>query len=627
MREGEDRYIRIGCTHVRSCIWALGEIALEHEVADCVEETLARCADHDNQLVRMEAYLALMKLGSERLGPILSKRVADVLGPDSPPLALWTYEVLAFYIEMEIVADWIQRRGTVQEKDDLVEALVRQIEGISASPHDFWSEPEQQWATPHTGAEWIVRRAACSQNARLLTPLQGFHARVVDEEHPVLAVMTRAEAACGSVEAAAALVEEIVGEQASVVEEGQAEGTGGIASLRNYFLSNAANPPSLRVEIIRKRHCRYLLYPMPEKAADAVLRSALSEEGLSDWYTLYLLGRIRKPLAQDQERLLAIWNKGDALMTLVAADVLYAWGDEQILLDWYDKIDSPDGRAEIAWALAQLDSIEAIGVIEEQARGSWNDLWLTLKQPFLLRRSSSRGGWVSPTDPETIDGVRKAETLWRYFHPEIGTLDEKRLASLRQLAADITIDPGVTIELLASDHGTTDWGKPLLEAAAMEVLEADSAPETVSRLVSYTNNEFVVKLCRQTSSDEFRRTLLNNLLTSTSGRNLGVVEGLLWEVWPQRYAETAGESLLFRAPGNLDFDTYHQYDTYGRTIADALTAIVQDDSLPAGYRAFLLIHWRGASQRIARDRVEALLQQDMPDFLRDALQQRLAEWE
>ncbi len=627
LREEEDRYIRIGCTHVRSCIWALGEIALEREVADSVEETLARCADHDNQLVRMEAYLALMKLGSERLGPILSRRVADVLGPDSPPLALWTYEALAFYIEMEIVADWIQRHGTVQEKDDLVDALIRQTEGISSGPHAFSSARERQWATPYSGAEWIVWRAAVSRDARLLTPLQGLHARAVDTDHPVLPTMTRAEAACGSAEVAAALVEEIVRDQAGVIEVGQAEGTGGIASLRNYFLSNAANPPSLRVEIIRKRNCRYLLYPMPETAADAVLRSALSEEGLNDWYALYLLGRIRKPLAQDQDRLLAIWNRGDALMTLVAADVLYAWGDEQILLNWYDRSDSPEGRAEIAWALAQLDCVEAATLIEEQVRQSWNGTWLTLKQAFLLRPSSARKGGTSPTDAEAVDGVRKAETLWHYFHPEQGTLDEVRLALLRRLAADTSIKPGVRVELLASDYGTKEWGKPLLEEAAMEVLEADSLPETVRRLVSYTSNEFVVQLCGKASSQEFLTTLLRNLLTGTYGANLGVVEGLLWEVWPRWYRESGGESLLFRDSGRLDFDTYHQYDNSGRNIVDALTAIVRDNSLPAGYRAFLLMYWGRAPQRIGMDEVEALLESDLPDFIREGLEERLPEWQ
>ncbi len=122
-REGEDDYLRMGCTHVRSCIWALGEIALEHEVTDSVEEALVRCAEHDNQLVRMEAYLALMKLRSERLGPILVGRVTDVLGCCSAPPAIWTYDMPPVYAEMEIVAEWILRFGAVQEKGEPVRCL------------------------------------------------------------------------------------------------------------------------------------------------------------------------------------------------------------------------------------------------------------------------------------------------------------------------------------------------------------------------------------------------------------------------------------------------------------------------------------------------------------------------
>lgn len=624
-REGDDGYIHIGCTHIRSCIWALGEIALEQEVADYAEDVLVQCAEHDNQLIRMEAYLALMKLGSSRIGPIVSDQVTDVFDCFPLPVTRSYWALQTVLAEMEIVADWIHDFGAAQEKDALVDTLAQQIECTFASPQDLWDGPERQWSTPHDWTDWVVWRAAYSRDARLLTPLQELHARTIDDDHPVLPTLTRAEAACGSAQAATTVVEQIVGEESAVLEQGQAEGTGGIASLQNLFFSNASYPPSLRIDIIRKRYFRYQLYPMPTEAADAVLRSALSEEGLDDWYVLYLLARIRQPLAQDQERLLHIWNKGDEILTLVAADVLYAWGDEQILLDWYGRSDQPEGRAEIAWGLAQLDCVEATGAIEEQVRGSWNDLWRSFKQLLFLRPSSRKG--AVPHDPVTVDAVRKAETLWSYFHPELGTLDDERLASLKRLTADVTIHPGIRVELLASNYGTTDWGKPLLDAAAMEVLEADSSPGTVGRLVTYTSNEFVVGLCRQAGSDEFLTTLLNNLLTSTSGSNLGVVEGLLWEVWPQRYRESGGESLLFREPGGLDFDTYHQYDIYGRTIADTLVEIVQDDSLPAGYRAFLVMYWGQAPQRIGRDEVEALLEGDLPDFIREGLVKRLPEWQ
>ena len=55
--------------HLRSCIWALGEIAVKHTPDPVVEAALLRCAQSDIQLIRMEAYTALVKVGSRELGP------------------------------------------------------------------------------------------------------------------------------------------------------------------------------------------------------------------------------------------------------------------------------------------------------------------------------------------------------------------------------------------------------------------------------------------------------------------------------------------------------------------------------------------------------------------------------
>ena len=121
-----------------------------------------------------------------------------------------------------------------------------------------------------------------------------------------------------------------------------------------------------------------------------------------------------------------------------------------------------------------------------------------------------------------------------------------------------------------------------------------------------------------------------------------MLEGMLREVWPQRYVETQGQSILFRAPGDLaaSLDYYCQNAqqvsrVYSRTSSTStiyrptepmLEALVSDGSLPAGYRAFVLVYWPSAPGRISRDFVKALLQENMPDFIKEALQQRLANW-
>jgi hypothetical protein len=58
-----------------------------------------------------------------------------------------------------------------------------------------------------------------------------------------------------------------------------------------------------------------------------------------------------------------------------------------------------------------------------------------------------------------------------------------------------------------------------------------------------------------------------------------------------------------------------------------LQSLVQDVSLPAGYRAFLLAYWPTAPDYVTREFVESLLQSDMPDFIKEALTRRLAlDW-
>ena len=54
---------------------------------------------------------------------------------------------------------------------------------------------------------------------------------------------------------------------------------------------------------------------------------------------------------------------------------------------------------------------------------------------------------------------------------------------------------------------------------------------------------------------------------------------------------------------------------------------MKDDSLPAGYRAFLLVYWPTAPSRISKEFAEGLLTEDMPDFIREGLQERLSDWQ
>jgi len=357
---------------------------------------------------------------------------------------------------------------------------------------------------------------------------------------------------------------------------------------------------------------------------------------------LYLLAGIKEPQAEDRERLIQIWDGGGRWLRIVVVDVLYVWDDAETLLSLYGMADSDELRSEIAWALAASGVAEAVPIIEEQALAMWNGDWLGCGRALLVRT------WVDNgvDDPNFTHAARTAEAVQAYFHPEWEDSGEARLAALKRLCDNSTIHPGLRVGLLATDYDQTDWGRPLLKKAVRELLEAHPQSSLVSALMIDIVELFpitvdaavVVDACGESDSDEFRRTLLTNLLAGGSVYNLPVIEGLLREVWPQRYVETQGQSILFREPGDLaaSLDFYYRNvqqitsrrPTSGgyRPTEPMLQSVVGDDSLPAGYRAFLLVHWLTAPDWVPRELVEEVLEAEMPDFIREPLQQRLPDW-
>lgn len=639
--DGSESLCPVG-NHVFSSIWALGEIAVDHRLGSEVEELLLECARHDNQLVRREAYLALMKLHSEKLGPILADRLA-YMPEDGPVLDAMYDDIPGLAYEMNTVADWIIRFGTALQKEALTNALARPLAKLTGPSKYAYLGPQHEKPAVSDWFEWVVWRAAGTQDARLLAPLQDLYTRLAraNAAESALGFVQRALAACGSAEATETLVRQIDDDESRVLAVGGAPTVESMTSLGSLDLAVHFGYPSksLRVQILQQQRCRYEFYPMPSEAGDRALRSALSEKASDDWYALYLLAEIKEPQSGDRDRLMRIWESGDLWLRVVVADVLYAWADGQMLLSLYERTESDEIESEIAWALADLRVAEAVPIIEERIVNSWNRDWLSFSRAFLMWTSLDD---AAMDDPKAADAMRKAEAVQRYFHPAWEDLDEERLAALKRLGENSTIHPGLRFELFATDYATKDWAKPLFRKSLRELLEAYPHSATVNQLVSQIDARLVVDACGASDSDAFRRNLLINLLAGGSVYNLAVVEGLLWEVWPQRYRETQGQSILFREPGELmaSLDYYCQHAqraihglrpgsgifTY-RPVEPALQSIVQDDSLPTGYRAFLLAYWQTAPGWFLREYVENLLEEDMPDFIRAALQMRLLDWQ
>ena len=612
--------------HVYACIWALGEIAVDHAAGGEIKALLLDCAQHDNQYVRGEAMIALMKLNAPELGPIFAERVAWI--PDhGPEPDYWNEELAIMSSEMNMAAEWIVRFGTEEQKVVLAEALKRSISHLEGSSQYSYLEPDRSVPSVSDLFMWIGWQAASARDAALVGPLEALRGRLVSDDEK--AFVLRAEAACGSGDAIEVVTGQIVADEARVAVNGQDPAPEDLTSLETYYGLGwgTSTARSLRVRILDRHWVRYHLHPMPSEASDAIFRSVLSMPSISDWYALYLLAGIKDVQEDDRARLMRIWDAGSEPVRLVVADVRYVWDEREGLLALYENAESDEVRSEIVWALADLGEAKAVDLIEEHVYGSWNAEWLATGRPF-----AERVWWdYDVNDPVLVDAVRKAEAVQDFFHPEWVALNDRCLASLKAMAGDSTIHPGMRFRLLASDYATKDWARPLLEAAALGVLEGHPDPYVV-REIQLVDVELVIGACAASESDAFRSDLLLGLLEFGSGFYMPVVEGLLSEVWPQRYIQTEGQSDLFHASDDLaaklDYYSEHCHDRrwYTRALEDVLEPLVRAPSLPAGYRGFLLVHWLTAPSRISQGFVEGLLLEEMPDFIRDALEQRLLKW-
>jgi len=347
------------CKHVRSCIWALGEIAIDHGTNPAVEKTLLRCAKHESQIIRMEAYIALVKLNSRGIGPILLDRFKQTFSSDLAHLIPSNRDWVPIYIpkaEMEIITEWLELFGTAQEKNTLVDILSNVFASLPVETEGFVIAFSEFDTIPEGIIWWLVWRATLTQDPRLLRPLENYRARYPDTDRFYTGFLLKAEAACGSSEAISILAGRIAKDQDKVLRDREAREKGGYASLQSLNLNRKWG--SIRTSIIRKRKFRgisHLCYRMPI-IEDTIIRIALSEYELDDRYVLYLLSCIEEPDAADRERIRMIWDNKDSGKQLVAVAVLWTWKDTNTLLELHKQCADEAVAAEIKRALDSLEN-------------------------------------------------------------------------------------------------------------------------------------------------------------------------------------------------------------------------------------------------------------------------------
>jgi len=335
------------CAHLRSCIWALGEISLEHGADNAIEEVLLRCARHEIQVIRMEAYVALTKIGSKKLKSILIDQLERDLGDGSPYIELpWWYYGDTEAAELDFAADWVEHLGTAVEREKLVDILSKAISVLPTDGRDsFWSVGwNKSERIPGGLVGWVMERAALTQDTRLLPALRAFRERIRPD--PILSrYFLRVEAACGSQEAIA-MAARLRVEHQNKIEVRVTDG--------RTYPRPGTRPIYLRSWILERTGPHRKFYRMPQEVDQTIARAALAEKGLNDWFVLYLLAQIVQPQDLDRKRIRMIWDKEEELKRVVAVDVLWVWKDVKTLRELHDQCAEGDAKTEIQRALDSL---------------------------------------------------------------------------------------------------------------------------------------------------------------------------------------------------------------------------------------------------------------------------------
>ncbi|MHC4641087.1 MAG: DUF2330 domain-containing protein [Planctomycetota bacterium] len=569
--------------HIRSSIWAIGEITLENKADPSIEETLLRCAQHEHPVIRMEAYIALTKFGSKKIGSVMLDRLSKTFGPEPASVLNMTSGTFGMIAaELNIIGEWIEQFGTKSLKSKYVDILTMLLHNSSNGGLDG-------------GISWTVQKAAFLQDPRLIKPLYSLrHVYIGDYPKPKEAkmILLAAEAACGSEEAVAELARQFIAEQSYTLKKGIGPRWAGYASIQNgnYY----TNRHSLRTRILsaeKPRFCHHT-YMVPADTYDQPIRKAISEGKLDDWYVLYLLNLIRKPNKQDKEKLDEIWNKngssdGNVGKRIVIVDVLYRWRDINKLLKLYPICKYEEIRSEIVWSLAMLKIPEAAEYVKREVQINWNKDFVS-EGVFFTRRDLYG---KRPEEPPGTNLSRKAISLYQYFHPRGEQLDNQRLTVLKMLASDYRLNAGLRFFLLDATYGKTDWGRPLLLRAASEVMRKHShaAEEKIIKVMGYVGStDFLLQQWSDEAPYTKQRSLIEALLWTQDPNAFPTIRKAFREIWPEICKNSKDISELFKQSGINSLDnSIERYSKNYPDIIEFLNDITRDSSFDLAYRAFI----------------------------------------
>jgi hypothetical protein len=652
--------------HVRCCVWALGEIAIESDDKRAIEKALLECAERGPSIIRMEAYIALEKAGSERLGEQLVKRLASITGGNAEGFlsgsGRWKYDP-----ELNLITEWLDARATGTVKDEYVRIVSdlliqtrRRIEkllgtGADVRPDSLLDDPQK----------WVVQRAASLQEPKLVGALSAIRKalpstveRVSDgrELDRLKAFLLAAEVACGSeeaVQASARLIvekeEEALEASARLIVEKESElldmgrGEKGYAFLDD--VHRFSGRESLRTRILRGGDDDFPgfydidpeptgshggTWHIPTRAQDAVFRRALVNSELNDWYALYLLSWMGEPERGDAERLHAIWiapsdSPGERIgKRVMAVDVLYSWGDVDRLLQILGGTEDEAVRAEALWALAEFRAPEVAPYIEEEIREKW-DPAIAAANAFPTSRAFELPYHDGNVETD-IGDVRVAWAIWKYLFQVDWRRGYGGDVLLKSLCSDRTLHPGLRFALLSKSPWKDPWKKPLIEELFHELVDNALSEELYTRSVralgQAKSTDLLLSLLEEAEQPWKQDVIFSGLLWTKDERVLPVLEKMVREVWYQRFGNSTDEVEKAMDRVSLFLLDSKPYASKARAF---FLDFLRDESIDAAYRAYVALETPRRFIPTLVPAMQALRNHDLPESLGTRLRSKIMQ--
>lgn len=642
--------------HIRSSIWALGEIAVGKADNSTIESTLVHCTGQADIEVKMEAYMALAKFNSKRIEELLIQELAKVR---DVPVEQWGRADSRRRTFSGEAAAWLDEHasGTAREEYiqivlDLLEKTLARIEifRTADTPTVLGGFTTKSIGNRLRGSQLsAIRRAATLGEPRFLKPLRAIRktfeidmAEAVEAaksefERPIARILI-AEAACGSDDALAELVKLVVSKEAKLLEDGYGEhGYASRGSLNRY-----SHRESLRTRILRSQDRDFPGFDdsnpegtrpgrgnVPLDVQDRVFRRAARTKGLNEWYALYLLSWITTPTADDKDRLRSIWRPATGTpdevtgKRLIVADVLYSWGDEESLVLLLPKCKDNSVRLEMVWALAKLGSPEAAPFIEQELRERWNSL-------FVERNAFPRSYRLG--NPEYAKGVvtelgepHIVKAFWEYLFLPANSEDEHiESEMLKGLCSDRSLHPGLRYALLTEQAWRSLWKRPLIEEL-FEKSAAVSIPKDAYRGLAFAlgqvhSTELLLSLFEEADTPWKKSAIIGGLDWTRDERILPCYEKMLREILYEEYRES-GEvaswpSLsIFFSSGETPYRQPHKEEGLA-----LFASLLTDESYDASYRALVAVHMARIFRTALHPQMKALQELELTETARKALE-------